>query len=157
MKSLCFIGYPKCAHWRFRSDCANAQADLNLRWAHMSKVPFRILRFKYPQANKCVSFQIIWCDLDAPRTINMALSRHWVAPFGTLDFYWRGGSRVNFTWQPNLYLLFSSPTWLYQNQCWPSRRTRKRNGPYDYPFHCFCRSPAPYCSEDIRMKVVSTR
>ena len=28
------------AQRRFWSDCANAQADLNLRWAHMSKVTF---------------------------------------------------------------------------------------------------------------------
>ena len=35
-KKLCILGYPKCAQRRFRSDCANAQADLNLRWAHMS-------------------------------------------------------------------------------------------------------------------------
>ena len=31
------LGYPKCAQWRFRSDCTNAQADLNLRQAHMSE------------------------------------------------------------------------------------------------------------------------
>ena len=27
-------GYQKCAQRRFRSDCANTQSDLNLRWAH---------------------------------------------------------------------------------------------------------------------------
>ena len=27
--------YPKCVHWRFLSDCANMQADLNLCWAHI--------------------------------------------------------------------------------------------------------------------------
>ena len=31
------FAYPKGAQWRFWSACANAQADLNLRWAHMSK------------------------------------------------------------------------------------------------------------------------
>ena len=35
MKKLCILGYPKIAQGRFWSDCANAQADLNLRWAHM--------------------------------------------------------------------------------------------------------------------------
>ena len=30
------ICYPKCTQLRFRSDCANAQSDLNLHWAHMS-------------------------------------------------------------------------------------------------------------------------
>ena len=37
MKKLCICGHPKCAQWRFWSDCANAQADLNLRWAHTSE------------------------------------------------------------------------------------------------------------------------
>ena len=37
MKKLCLFGYPKCAQWRFWSDCANAQADLNLLWVHMSE------------------------------------------------------------------------------------------------------------------------
>ena len=36
MKKLCTLGCPKRAQWRFWSDCANAQADLNLRWAHVS-------------------------------------------------------------------------------------------------------------------------
>ena len=36
MKKLCTINNPKCAKWRFWSDCANAQTDLNLHWAHMS-------------------------------------------------------------------------------------------------------------------------
>ena len=40
MKKLCILGYPKCAQWRFRSDCTNAQSDLNLRWAHMSESRF---------------------------------------------------------------------------------------------------------------------
>ena len=40
MKKLCILGYPKCAQWRFWSDCAKAQADLNLRWAHMSEGTF---------------------------------------------------------------------------------------------------------------------
>ena len=40
MKKLCILGYPKSAHWRFWSDCANVQADLNLRWAHRSDGTF---------------------------------------------------------------------------------------------------------------------
>ena len=35
MNTLCILGDPKCVQWRFWSDCANAQADLNLRWAHI--------------------------------------------------------------------------------------------------------------------------
>ena len=38
--NLCATGYPKCAHGRFRSDCANARSDLYLRWAHISKDTF---------------------------------------------------------------------------------------------------------------------
>ena len=30
------IIYQNCDQWRFWSDCANAQADLNLRWTYMS-------------------------------------------------------------------------------------------------------------------------
>ena len=30
----------KCAKWKFWSYCANAQSDLNLRWAHMSESTF---------------------------------------------------------------------------------------------------------------------
>ena len=36
MKKVYTLGYQKCAQWRFWSDCANAQADLNLRLAHRS-------------------------------------------------------------------------------------------------------------------------
>ena len=34
------LGYPKCAQWRFWSDCTNAQTNLNLHWAHISKGTF---------------------------------------------------------------------------------------------------------------------
>ena len=33
MKNIYILDYPKCDQWRFWSSCANAQADLNLRWA----------------------------------------------------------------------------------------------------------------------------
>ena len=33
----CILCYLKCVKWRFWLDCASVQADLNLRWAHMSK------------------------------------------------------------------------------------------------------------------------
>ena len=44
IKKRCILGYSKCAQWRFWSDCANAQADLNLRWAHMSEGTFSDIR-----------------------------------------------------------------------------------------------------------------
>ena len=40
MKAVCILGYSKCVYWRFWSDCANAQADLNVRSAHMSQGTF---------------------------------------------------------------------------------------------------------------------
>ena len=40
MRKLFILGYPKWAQWRIRSDCVNAQADLNLRLAHISEVMF---------------------------------------------------------------------------------------------------------------------
>ena len=40
MKKLCNSAILKCAQWRFWSDCANAQADLNIRWVHMYKGSF---------------------------------------------------------------------------------------------------------------------
>ena len=36
MKILCILGYPV----KILTDCANAQADLNLYWAHMSEGTF---------------------------------------------------------------------------------------------------------------------
>ena len=39
MKKLCILSYllSRMHQRRFRSDCANAQSDLNLRWLHMSE------------------------------------------------------------------------------------------------------------------------
>ena len=39
-KTLCILGYPKCTWLRFWFDCANVQADLNLRWTYMSEGTF---------------------------------------------------------------------------------------------------------------------
>ena len=39
-EETCILCLLKCVQWRFWSDCANAQADLNLRWAHMSTGTF---------------------------------------------------------------------------------------------------------------------
>ena len=39
-KESCILGYPKCTHWRFWSDCTNAQTDLNLHWADKSEGVF---------------------------------------------------------------------------------------------------------------------
>ena len=50
-KKLCILGYPKCAQWRFWSDCANAQADLNLRLGG------HVRRYVFP---RCVANYKIW-------------------------------------------------------------------------------------------------
>ena len=55
MKKLCILGYPKCAHWRFWSDCTNAQADLNRCCALMSKGVFLQLWLIYPQHKQKVA------------------------------------------------------------------------------------------------------
>ena len=39
-RNVVSLVYPNCAQGRFWSDCANAQSDLNLRWAHLSEDPF---------------------------------------------------------------------------------------------------------------------
>ena len=44
MKKLCILHCPKCAQWRFRSDCTNAQSDLNLHWTHVRRYIFLRLR-----------------------------------------------------------------------------------------------------------------
>ena len=40
LNKLCILADSKCTQWRFRSDCANAQADLNLRWVNMLEGTF---------------------------------------------------------------------------------------------------------------------
>ena len=40
LKKRFIIDYPKRAQWRFWSDCANAQSDLNLRWVRMFEGTF---------------------------------------------------------------------------------------------------------------------
>ena len=42
-KKICILGYPKCAKWRFWSDFADVQTDLNLCWAHMFEGCFLLL------------------------------------------------------------------------------------------------------------------
>ena len=44
MKKFCILCYPKGAHWKFLSECANANADLNLRWTHTSYGMFLMMR-----------------------------------------------------------------------------------------------------------------
>ena len=38
--SLCILSYHKGSQWKFWSDCANAQAELNFCWAHISESTF---------------------------------------------------------------------------------------------------------------------
>ena len=57
---LCLIANQKCTQWRFWSDCANAQSDLNLRWAHMSKSRGTLSGVK--------AHRIIMCTIDFSHT-----------------------------------------------------------------------------------------
>ena len=76
MKKLCVIDHYKCAQWRFWSDCANAQADLNLRWAHMSEGMFTDVVLCFVRNKKKRYFVLItkyaradpnaWYKLDKP-------------------------------------------------------------------------------------------
>ena len=43
VKKHLILCYPKCDQWRFWSDCASAQADLNLCWACLSEETFSAL------------------------------------------------------------------------------------------------------------------
>ena len=50
LMKFCILGYPKCAQWRFWSDCTNVQGDLNLCWVHVSEGVFSEVaaHFLYP-------------------------------------------------------------------------------------------------------------
>ena len=53
---FCISGFTKYAQRRFRSDCANAQSDLNLRWEHMSEVTFSDVAAHYFICSFCYFF-----------------------------------------------------------------------------------------------------
>ena len=121
MKKLCILGYPKCAGWRFWSDCANAQSDLNLHWTHMFEGTFsdgtsHILFFRglqpspdgYPLTAGIseIFFQLlVWAGLE-PASFSIAskgASHSITAPL-MKDIYW---------WINDYHLHFSfSPLWF---------------------------------------------
>ena len=63
MRKICILGYPKYIQWRFWSDCAHAQANLNLRWAHMSKGTFLTLRLIYIYIWHHLIFNVVYLQL----------------------------------------------------------------------------------------------
>ena len=65
---LCIIDYPKSAQRRFWSDCANAQADLNLHRAHVVEGKFLTLRPRYrAHLHSLIRvFALRWCILLHP-------------------------------------------------------------------------------------------
>ena len=65
MKKLCIFDYPKCVQWRFWSDCANDEADLNIRWAHMSEN-----QYVFSRCGPCV----FWLSFDCKGSQMFALS-----------------------------------------------------------------------------------
>ena len=63
IKKLCFLGYPKCAWWRFWSNCKNVQTNLNF----LKYWFFRISPWKH----------MLWFLLEAPhRGISNEYSQH---------------------------------------------------------------------------------
>ena len=50
------MGYPKCAQCRFWSDCAKAQADLNLRLVHMSSCCGSVFLFAMTEINNLLQY-----------------------------------------------------------------------------------------------------
>ena len=68
LKKLRILGYPKSVLWRFWSDCANAQADLNLDWACMSGGTFsddevRLTSYAVNESYGRAAFQtMIWAS-----------------------------------------------------------------------------------------------
>ena len=73
MKNRCILGYPNCMctidlQWRFWSDCANVQADLNRRWTQRSVGTFSDVaaymplgaRFDNKKANIRLRICVVW-------------------------------------------------------------------------------------------------
>ena len=104
VKKLCIPVYPKCVQWRFWSDCANAQADLNLRWAHT---------FFSGQSNRIMRKNLLVTrDWSQSRLIGSRLFRRSAAPimapflmFRLMYFCRLYTSLLRF---PTLFLSFSS-------------------------------------------------
>ena len=59
IRELCILGYLKWAQWRFWSDSANALADLNLRWVHMSEGTFSTIVVSGPSNQSLLSHEVI--------------------------------------------------------------------------------------------------
>ena len=83
MKKLRILGYPKCAQWRLRSDCPNAQSDLNLRLAHIYlKVRFltQWLNLFTTQQTKSnilnFTFRLTWHCLEEPSVRDVLFHHH---------------------------------------------------------------------------------
>ena len=85
MKKLGSPGYLKCTQWRFWSDCVNAQADLTLCWAHLSK----------GMAQICLDLQQISSDLLVACCVNIPADIIWNAGLGgtvwCVSDCWSGG------------------------------------------------------------------
>ena len=76
----CLLGYPKCARWRFCSDCANAQAELNPRWVLSEMVDFQNLRristlptFSYSHRSEKLMMFAPFCARVTNNVINLSI------------------------------------------------------------------------------------
>ena len=77
MKKLCILGYPKYAQRRFWSACANAQSDLNLRWALISEGTFSDVATQSLYGH-CLSRS---CSVGMPHTIRIVKLRRTMPVF----------------------------------------------------------------------------
>ena len=83
MQKFCILGCPKCAQGRFWSDCANAQADLNLRWAHTCEGTFPDVDLNLRWAHTCegtfpnVDLNLRWAHTCEGTFPDVALNLRW--------------------------------------------------------------------------------
>ena len=87
LKKLCILGYLNHAQWRFWSDCANAQADLNLLWAHMSEGTLSAIK-AHIRASSWLNYKIAYTpkeDSDQPEHLPSLIRVFLCAPMVAKD------------------------------------------------------------------------
>ena len=96
MKQHCILCYLKCVQWRFRSDKANAQTDLNCRWAYVSEGTFsHIMLISFPhfilRSRHSVKEENFFAKLNVSKTI---FSDNLVQLFRWQNKYWYIGHAI---------------------------------------------------------------
>ena len=62
MKKLCILGYQNCTRLRLSADCAKAQANLSVRWEHMSDGTFSDVAAKKLWSRLNINAMLIWVE-----------------------------------------------------------------------------------------------